>query len=52
MEKYRPGEVVPMSGDYEAHSDKGRDGGTIYLERGERFPATQHEGSYYCRVKD
>ena len=52
MEKYRPGEVVPMSGDYEAHSDKGRDGGTVYLERGERFPATQHEGSYYCRAKD
>ena len=52
MQKYRPGEVVPMTGDYEAYSDQGRDGGTIHLERGERFPATQHEGSYYTRADE
>ena len=27
-------------------------GGTLYLEKGERFPATQHEGSYYTMSKD
>ena len=50
--KWRPGEQVPKSGNYEAYSEEGRDGGTVYLERGERFPATQHSGSYYVEVED
>ena len=45
--KWRPGEVVPRSGNYSAYDEQGHDGGTCYLEQGERFPATQHSGSYY-----
>ena len=51
MEKYRPGEVVPKSGDYRAYDQNGQDGGKLYLEKGKRFPATQHEGSYYVAEK-
>ncbi len=47
MTKYRPGEKVPMSCDYTAYDAQGHNGGTTYLEEGSRFPATQHEGSYY-----
>lgn len=47
MEKYRPGEIVPTSGNYRAYDQNGRDGGELYLEKGKRFPATQHKGSYY-----
>ncbi len=47
MEKYRPGEYVPMSGSYKAYDIHGNDGGKLFLEKGTRFPATQHEGSYY-----
>ena len=47
MTKYRPGEKVPMSGEYTAYDAKGHNGGSTYLEEGSRFPATQHEGSYY-----
>ena len=47
MEKYRPGEKVPMSCGYRAFDKYGHDGGRLMLEKGERFPATQHEGSYY-----
>ncbi len=47
MQKYRPGQVVPMSCDYKAYDKEGSDGGKLYLEKGQRFPATQHEGSYY-----
>ena len=48
MEKHRPGEQVPNSGNYVCYDENGRCGGSTYLEKGKRFPATQHEGSYYC----
>ena len=51
MEKYRPGEIVPKSGDSHAYDRDGQDGGIVYLEKGKRFPATQHEGSYYVAKK-
>ena len=47
MQKYRPGEQVPSSGNYVAYDRNGSNGGTLHLEEGQRFPATQHEGSYY-----
>ena len=49
MEKQtcRPGEEAPVTGNYTAYDVNGRNGGTVYLEKGQRFPATQHEGSYY-----
>ncbi len=47
MEKYKPGEVVPMSCNYKAYDKTGKDGGKLKLKKGERFPATQHSGSYY-----
>ncbi len=46
-QKYRPGEQVPESGEYVAYDRDGNNGGSTHLEKGERFPATQHEGSYY-----
>ena len=49
MEKYRPGENVPESGEYTAYSRDGQNGGKTYLEKGESFPPTQHEGSYYVK---
>lgn len=52
MEKYRPGEIVPTSCDYHAYNEEGKDGGVLYLEKGKRFPATQHEGSYYVMAKN
>lgn len=52
MEKYRPGEIVPTSCDYRAYNEEGKDGGVLYLEKGKRFPATQHEGSYYVMAKN
>ncbi len=52
MEKYRPGEKVPMSCNYKAYDEAGNNGGSLYLEKGKRFPATQHEGSYYVMEKD
>lgn len=51
MEKYRPGELVPVTSNYTAYSEDGKDGGKLYLEKGKRFPATQHEGSYYVLSK-
>lgn len=47
MEKFRPGEYVPTSCNYTAFDAQGNNGGQLYLEKGSRFPATQHEGSYY-----
>lgn len=47
MEKFRPGEIVPMSCHYKAIDEEGHNGGRLWLEKGERFPATQHSGSYY-----
>lgn len=46
-QKWRPGEVVPKDGNYTAYDAEGHNGGETYLEKGERFPATQHSGSYY-----
>lgn len=45
MEKYKPGETVPMTCNYKAYD--GHDGGKVHLEKGARFPATQSAGSYY-----
>lgn len=45
--KFRPGEQAPQSGEYVSYDRDGHNGGTTYLEKGQRFPATQHEGSYY-----
>ena len=45
--RWVPGEVVPESGNYTAYDSRGNNGGSCYLERGKRFPATQHSGSYY-----
>ena len=48
--KWTPGEVVPKSATYSAYSRDGKNGGSLYLEKGKRFPATQHSGSYYVQV--
>ena len=48
--KWTPGEVVPKSGTYAAYSREGENGGSLYLEKGKRFPATQHSGSYYVQA--
>ena len=47
MQKYKPGEVCEEAGNYDAYDVNGRCGGSVYLEKGQRFPATQHSGSYY-----
>ena len=46
-QKWRPGEVAPTSGNYKAYDEQGQCGGSVYLEEGQRFPATQHSNSYY-----
>lgn len=45
--EFKPGEQAPKTGDYECYDSKCRCGGKVHLEKGERFPATQHEGSHY-----
>ena len=45
--KFRPGEQVPETGNYVAYDSQGNNGGSCYLEKGKRFPATQHSGSWY-----
>ena len=45
--QWRPGEEVPESANYIAYDVNGHNGGSVYLEKGKRFPATQHSGSYY-----
>lgn len=45
--QWRPGETVPESATYVAFDANGKNGGSLYLEKGKRFPATQHSGSYY-----
>ena len=47
--QWRPGETVPESATYVAYDAQGHDGGSLYLEKGKRFPATQHSGSYYTK---
>lgn len=49
--KWKPGEKVPKTGDYGAYDKAGKDGGTTHLEKGKRFPATQHEGSCFSKEK-
>ena len=46
---WRPGEVAPESGNYAAYDQEGKSGGRCYLEKGQRFPETQHSGSYYMK---
>ena len=48
--KWTPGETVPKSGTYTAYSREGENGGSLYLEKGKRFPATQHSGSFYVQA--
>lgn len=48
--KWTPGETVPKSGTYSAYSRDGENGGSLYLEKGKTFPATQHSGSYYVQA--
>ena len=45
--QWTPGDVVPESATYVSFDKKGHNGGSLYLEKGKRFPATQHSGSYY-----
>ncbi len=47
MQQYKPGEVCQQAGYYLAYDKDGNCGGKVYLEEGQRFPATQHSGSYY-----
>lgn len=49
MQKWKPGEVVPNSGNYTCYDSQGHNGSSTYLEKGKRFPATQHSGSYYVQ---
>ena len=49
--KWVPGEQVPESGNYSAYDKNSHCGGSTYLEKGKRFPTTQHSGSYYVREK-
>lgn len=44
---FKPGDVVPKSATYISYDAEGHNGGSLYLEKGKRFPATQHSGSYY-----
>ncbi len=46
-QQWRPGEQAPQSANYACYDANGRCGGSTYLEKGQRFPATQHSGSYY-----
>ncbi len=52
MKRYRPGESANKTGYYTAFDKDGENGGQIYLEKGQKFPATQHEGSFYCPSQD
>ena len=49
MQKWKPGEVVPEDGSYSCYDKQGSCGGSTFLEKGKRFPATQHSGSYYVK---
>ena len=49
MEKFRSGEIVPMSCNYKAYDKNGQshDNEKTYLEKGTTFPPLQHEGGYW-----
>lgn len=49
--QWKPGEQAPQSGNYSCYDDNGSCGGKVWLEEGQRFPATQHSGSYYVQEK-
>ena len=49
QQKWRPGEQAPQDGEYNAYDSQGNCGGSVYLKQGQRFPATQHSGSYYTK---
>lgn len=44
-----PGEQAPETATYTCYDEQGKCGGEVRLNKGERFPATQHSGSYYVR---
>lgn len=48
---WKPGEQAPESGYYTAYDSEGNNGGRVYLEKGQKFPATQHSGSYYEKAQ-
>ncbi len=52
MKRYRSGEQVPQTGNYTAFDKDGNNGGSTFLEKGKRFPATQNEGSFYIQSKE
>lgn len=45
--QYKPGQQAPKSGNYSCYDKNGKCGGKTNLKKGQRFPATQHSGSYY-----
>lgn len=53
MEKFHSGDTVPKTGDYKAYDKNGQshDNEKTYLEKGETFPPTQHEGAYWVMEK-
>lgn len=52
MEKFRSGEIVPVSTFYKAYDVNGqsRDSEKTYLEEGTKFPPLQHEGGYWVKA--
>ena len=52
MTQYKPGEICPEDGNYCAYDANGQCGGSVYLKEGQRFPATQHSGSYYQKEEN
>lgn len=51
-QQWKPGEESPEDAEYTAYDENGRCGGKCYLTKGERFPATQHSGSYYVKSSE
>ncbi len=45
--QYKPGEQAPKNCNCSCYDKNGKCGGNIKLKKGQRFPATQHSGSYY-----
>lgn len=45
--KWKPGEQAPEDGNYSCYDSKQKCGGSCHLKKGQKFPATQHSGSYY-----
>ncbi len=49
MKRYRSGEQAPKTGSYISYDKDGNNGGSVFLEKGQRFPANQNEGSFYVQ---